>query len=59
MGLMGQLVVTDDGTCQPGGYCLPGADGIATSTEDQRGCRVMERKDATHVLVYVHDRIVL
>jgi len=56
---MGQLVVTDDGTCQPGGYCLPGADGIATSTEDQRGCRVMERKDATHVLVYVHDRIVL
>jgi len=59
VGLMGQLVVTDDGTCQLGGYCLPGVDGIATATEDKRGYRVMERKDTTHVLVYVHGRIVL
>ena len=59
VGLQGQLVVTDDGTCQPGGYCLPGCDGVATATTDKRGYRVMERKDETHVLVYVHGRIVL
>lgn len=59
VGLQGQLVVTDDGSCQSGGYCLPGSDGIATATSDKRGYRVMERKDANHVLVYVHGRIVL
>lgn len=59
VGLQGQVVVTDDGTCQVNGYCLPGSDGIATATEDKRGYRVMERKDANHVLVYVHGRIVL
>lgn len=59
VGLQGQLVVTDDGTCQPGGYCLPGRDGIATATTDKQGYRIMERKDETHVLVYAHGRIVL
>ena len=44
----------------PAGRLLPsGVDGIAAATEDKRGYRVMERKDATHVLVYVHGRIVL
>lgn len=57
--LVGQVVVVDDGTCQVNGYCLPGKDGIATVTSDKRGYRVMKRKDANHVLVYVHGRIIL
>lgn len=59
VGIMGQLILTDDGTCQPNGYCLPGTDGIATATTDKRGYRVMARKDEDHVLAYVHGRVQL
>ena len=57
--LIGQVVIVDDGTCQVNGYCFPNSNGIATATEDKRGYRVLKRKDETHVLVYVHGRIVL
>jgi hypothetical protein len=41
VGLMGKLLVRDDGTCQVNGYCHPDDNGIATSAAD--GCRVMRR----------------
>lgn len=51
IGLMGQLVMKDDGTCIPGRYCINGDNGIATFST-KRGWRVMERVDDTHIRVY-------
>ena len=43
IGLLGKLLVYDDGTCEVGEYCKPNNDGIATKSED--GYYVMERID--------------
>lgn len=51
VGLVGKMVVVDDGTCQVNGYCRPSAGGVATATEN--GYRVMSRIDETHVKVLV------
>jgi hypothetical protein len=49
VGLMGKLVVIDDGTCQVNGYCRPNENGIATASET--GYRVMKRLDENHVRI--------
>ncbi|MCH5210694.1 MAG: helix-turn-helix domain-containing protein [Oscillospiraceae bacterium] len=49
VGMMGQLVVIDDGTCEVNGYCAPSDGGIATSAE--KGYRVIARLDETHIKV--------
>jgi hypothetical protein len=49
VGLMGKLVVIDDGTCQVNGYCKPNENGIATASET--GYRVMKRLDENHVRI--------
>ena len=49
VGLLGQLVVDDDGTCIVGKYCLPSVDGIATAADT--GYRVLQRLDSTHVKI--------
>lgn len=49
VGLMGQLIVIDDGTCTVNGYCKVGANCVATASES--GYRVMKRIDDTHILV--------
>ncbi|WP_433943357.1 peptidase G2 autoproteolytic cleavage domain-containing protein [Paenibacillus sp. SN-8-1] len=41
VGMMGKLLVRDDGTCEVNGYCQSNDDGIATASD--RGYRVMER----------------
>ena len=51
IGLMGKLVVIDDGTCEVNGYCKAGVNGIATKADD--GYRVMARIDDTHIRVLV------
>lgn len=51
VGMMGKLVMVDDGTCQINGWCAPGADGIATASEAQTKFRVMARLDETHIRV--------
>lgn len=51
VGLMGKLVVIDDGTCEVNGYCKAGVNGIATKADD--GYRVMARIDDTHIRVLV------
>lgn len=44
VGMLGQLRVRDDGTCQPNGYCTVKDGGIATMTNDSsKGWRVMSR----------------
>lgn len=49
VGLMGKLVVIDDGTCQVNGYCKPNENGIATAADT--GYRVMKRLDENHVRI--------
>lgn len=51
VGLCGQVVVVDDGTCIAGGYCKPSHDGIGTIADN--GYRVMKRIDETHIKVLV------
>jgi hypothetical protein len=51
VGLVGKLVVVDDGTCKVNGYCKPSKNGIATAAET--GYRVMARIDDTHIKVLV------
>ena len=41
IGMMGKLLVYDDGTCQINGYCKPNDNGIATNST--AGYRVMKR----------------
>ena len=49
IGLIGKLVVIDDGSCQVNGYCKPNSEGIATASES--GYRVMKRLDNNHVRI--------
>ena len=49
VGMMGQLVVIDDGTCEVNGYCTVADGGTATATD--AGYRVIARLDETHVKV--------
>ena len=59
IGLMGKLVVVDDGTCEVNGYCRARVNGIATKSRDIEGLptndgyRVMARIDDTHIRVLV------
>lgn len=49
VGLVGKLVVIDDGTCVTNGYCNVANGGIATKSE--KGYRVMARLDDTHIKI--------
>lgn len=51
IGLLGVLVMQDDGTCIAGCYCKCGQGGKATFST-KRGWRVLERLDETHIKVY-------
>ncbi len=49
VGMLGKLVVVDDGTCQINGFCRAGQNGVATASED--GYRVIARVDNNHVKI--------
>lgn len=49
IGLIGKLVVTDDGTCEVNGYCKSGNNGIATKAT--AGYRVLKRIDNNHIRI--------
>lgn len=49
VGLMGKLVVVDDGTCEVNGYCKSADGGKATKSDT--GYRVMKRIDSTHIQI--------
>ncbi|WP_412734032.1 peptidase G2 autoproteolytic cleavage domain-containing protein [Halalkalibacterium halodurans] len=51
VGLVGKLLVRDDGTCKVGGYCKPNHEGIATASPI--GYRVMKRTGKNQLLVLV------
>jgi hypothetical protein len=43
VGMMGKLLVRDDGTCEVGKFCKPNDEGIATLAEGKDGYYVMDR----------------
>ena len=49
VGLMGKLIVVDDGTCEVNGYCKVADGGKATKADT--GYRVMKRLDDTHIQI--------
>ncbi|MFC6604121.1 peptidase G2 autoproteolytic cleavage domain-containing protein, partial [Ectobacillus funiculus] len=49
VGLLGKLLVRDDGSCKPGQYCKPNDEGIATASN--QGYRVMKRTGPNQILV--------
>ena len=49
VGLMGKLIVVDDGTCVVNGYCKVADGGKATKADT--GYRVMKRLDDTHIQI--------
>lgn len=49
VGLLGQLVVQDDGTCKVNGYCTASVNGVATKSDS--GYRVIKRIDKTHIKI--------
>ena len=51
VGLVGKLVVIDDGSCKRNGYCKVGEGGIATNSEQQTRFRVMERLNENHIKI--------
>ncbi len=53
VGMMGKLVVTDDGSCAVNGWCKPAYGGVGTKSDTRTNFRVMKRLDANHVRVLV------
>lgn len=51
VGMLGKLVLDDDGTCEVGGFAAPGKDGIATCGTAINGYKVIARLDENHVRV--------
>lgn len=51
VGMLGQIVLADDGTCTVNGYCKPSANGVGTASDS--GYRVLKRLDENHVKVLV------
>ena len=49
VGLLGQLVAQDDGTCEVNGYCTASVNGVATKSDS--GYRVIKRIDETHIKI--------
>lgn len=51
IGLVGKLVVIDDGTCQLNGYCKIGDNGTATNSTEKTDYRVLSRLDDNHIKI--------
>lgn len=51
VGLIGKLIVVDDGTCKVNGFCSITDGGKATSSE--KGYRVISRLDDTHIRIVI------
>lgn len=49
VGLLGKLIVVDDGSCKVNGYCKVSNNGVATTADT--GYRVMSRIDNTHIQI--------
>lgn len=53
VGIIGKLVMLDDGTAEVNGYVKPSDNGIATKSEDRTRYRVMRRLDENHIKITI------
>ncbi len=53
VGLLGKLVLIDDGSCRVNGWCAAGPGGVAARSEGRTRFRVMSRLDPTHIRVNI------
>lgn len=53
VGIIGQITVIDNGTCEVGQRCMPADDGTAVPSENTCGYKVIDRVDANHVKIMV------
>jgi hypothetical protein len=53
VGVMGIVEIIDNGTCTVNGRCMPAEDGTAMPSTNNMGYAVLERVDATHILIAV------
>lgn len=53
VGMMGKLVVIDDGSCQVDGWCAVGEGGGATHSQERTKYRVLSRLDESHIRVLI------
>ena len=53
VGLLGKLVVIDDGSCQVNGWAKVSSEGTATHSDEQTCYRVMSRLDQNHIRVLI------
>ena len=53
VGMLGKLIVVDDGSCQINQYCTCGPNGIATKSD--HGYRVMARIDENHIKILLRN----
>lgn len=53
VGMIGQIIVIDDGTCEVNGYCTVAEKGIATKATGITSYRVMSRIDENHIKILV------
>ena len=52
VGMLGQVIVRDDGSCQPGCFCKCNDNSIATSSDS--GYRVLKRINETTILILLY-----
>ena len=53
VGLLGKLVVRDDGSCVPNGWCAVGEGGIAVASVERTRFRCLSRLDGQHVRILI------
>ncbi len=53
VGLLGKLVLIDDGASQVNGWCKAGEGGVAIRSEERTRFRVMSRLDPTHIRITI------
>lgn len=51
IGMLGKLVVIDDGSCKVNELCIIGENGVATNSIDKKGYYVMDRLDKNHIQI--------
>lgn len=57
VGILGQIPVIDNGKCKVGERCMPADDGTAIPSDNTCGYKVIDRLDATHVIIMVAPNI--
>ena len=51
IGLLGKLIIIDDGTCEVNGYCKVADGGIGTKDDSETCYRVLSRLDENHIKI--------